>query len=53
MFQLFAPYIQFRFEAGMPTALKSHLQVFDSNHFLVSHASRGLEKGFLARDGTP
>ena len=50
MFQLFAPYIQFRFEAGMPTALKSHLQIFGTNHFLVSHTSHGLEKGFLAKE---
>lgn len=49
MFQLYAPYIQFRFEAGMPTVLKSHLQIFGSNHFLVTHTSHGLEKCFLAK----
>ena len=49
MFQLYAPYIQFRFEAGMPTVLKSHLQIFGSNHSLVTHTSRGLEKCFLAK----
>lgn len=42
-------YIQFRFEAGMPTVPKAQIQIFGSNCFLVTHMTHGLGRCFLAR----